>query len=218
MGGLYRWGEARGPRLLRKELQESIWYTHFQQNPIWFAMSKTEIDVDPCDHITSDAIGQPGQRVFYIQALQADKTHTVIIEKTQLQSLAVGIEQFLAEVSRQNPDLEEASADYVEEHMRINPPVDPAFRVGEIGLGYDQARDRVVLFVREVQAEAEGSVAESESESGTVYRFWCTRTQLRRLARWGAEIASRGRPVCRQCGQPMEPEGHFCPKKNGHMH
>lgn len=179
-------------------------------------MSKTEIDVDPCDHITSDAIGQPGQRVFYIQALQADKTYTVIIEKTQLQSMAVGIEQFLAEVSRQNPDLEEASADYVEEHMRINPPVDPAFRVGEIGLGYDQARDRVVLFVREVQADEQEQ--ESEAETGTVYRFWCTRTQLRKLARWGVEIASRGRPMCPQCGQPMEPEGHFCPKKNGHLH
>src|SRR5512139_3865164 len=135
-------------------------------------MPRTEIDVDPCDHITSDAIGQPGQRVFYIQALQADKTYTVIIEKTQLQSLAVGVEQFLAEVARQNPNLEEASADYVEAQMRISPPVDPAFRVGEIGLGYDQIRDRVVLFVRELQAE------DQEAESGTVYRFWCTRTQL----------------------------------------
>ena len=183
-------------------------------------MSKIEIDIDPCDHITSDAIGQPGQRVFYIQALQADKTYTVIIEKTQLQSMAVGIEQFLVEVSRQNPNLEEASADYVEEHMRINPPVDPAFRVGEIGLGYDQARDRVVLFVREVQADDQGQEQETDpdTETGTVYRFWCTRTQLRRLARWGVEIASRGRPMCTQCGQPMEPEGHFCPKKNGHLH
>jgi uncharacterized repeat protein (TIGR03847 family) len=175
-------------------------------------MPKTEIDVDPCDHITSDAIGQPGQRVFYIQAFQADKTYTVIIEKSQLQSLAVGIEQFLAEVARQNPNLEEASADYVEEQMRISPPVDPSFRVGEVGLGYDQTRDRVVLFVREVQAE------EAEAQSGMVFRFWCTRAQLRKLARWGVEIVSRGRPICPQCGQPMEPEGHFCPKKNGHMH
>jgi len=175
-------------------------------------MSKTEIDVDPCDHITGDAIGQPGQRVFYLQAFQAEKTYTVIIEKTQLQSLAVGVEQFLVEVARQNPGLEEAPADFIEEQMRIHPPVDPAFRVGEIGLGYDQARDRVVLFVRELQGE------DAEPESGSVIRFWCTRTQIHKLARWGAEIASRGRPTCPQCGQPMEPEGHFCPKKNGHLH
>jgi len=175
-------------------------------------MSKTEIDIDPCDHITSDAIGQPGQRVFYIQAFQADKTFAVIIEKSQLQSLAVGIEQFLAEVARQNPSLAEASADYVEAQMHISPPVDPAFRVGEIGLGYDQVRDRVVLFARELVGE------DQEEDTGTVYRFWCTRTQLRQLARWGVEVAGRGRPMCPQCGQPMEPEGHFCPKKNGHKH
>ena len=36
--------------------------------------------------------------------------------------------------------------DYVEDVMRINPPVDPLFRVGEIGLGYDKDRDRVVVF------------------------------------------------------------------------
>ena len=95
-------------------------------------MPRSEIDVDPCDHITGDAIGQPGQRVFYIQAFQAEKTYTVIIEKAQLQSLAVGVEQFLAEVARQNLNLDEPEADYIEEHMRINPPVDPIFRVGEI--------------------------------------------------------------------------------------
>ncbi len=175
-------------------------------------MPKTEIDVDPCDHITGDAIGKPGQRVFYLQAFQAEKTYSVIIEKTQLQSLAVGVEQFLAEVARQNPNLEEAGADYNEEMMRINPPVDPLFRVGEIGLGYDQTRDLVVLFVRELLTE------DQDPESGSVIRFWCTRTQIRRLARWGVNVVSRGRPICPQCGQPMEPEGHFCPKKNGHLH
>ena len=114
---------------------------------------RLELDIDPCDHITSDAIGKPGQRVFYIQAFRAEKTYTVIIEKTQLLTLAIGVEKFLAEVARQNPELEEASSDYVEEQMRINPPVDPMFRVGEIGLGYDQVRDRVVLLVRELLTE-----------------------------------------------------------------
>jgi len=194
------------------QVEWALWYTLLRTAPRFSPMSKTEIDIDPCDHITSDAIGQPGQRVFYIQAFQADKTFAVIIEKSQLQSLAVGIEQFLAEVARQNPSLAEASADYVEAQMHISPPVDPAFRVGEIGLGYDQVRDRVVLFARELVGE------DQEEDTGTVYRFWCTRTQLRQLARWGVEVAGRGRPMCPQCGQPMEPEGHFCPKKNGHKH
>ena len=175
-------------------------------------MSRFEIDVDPCDHITADAIGKPGQRVFYLQAFQDKRTITIIIEKAQLQSLAIGIEQFLAQISQQNPDLEEASGDYIEQVMRINPPVDPLFRVGEIGLGYDKDRDRVVVFVKELLTE------DADPESASQIRFWATRTQLRMLARWGAEVVTRGRPVCPQCGQPMEPEGHFCPKKNGRLH
>ena len=40
-------------------------------------MPRFEIDVDPVDHITADAIGKPGQRVFYIQAWQDQRTVNV---------------------------------------------------------------------------------------------------------------------------------------------
>jgi uncharacterized repeat protein (TIGR03847 family) len=175
-------------------------------------MPRFEIDVDPCDHITADAIGVPGQRVFYLQAYQDTRTVTVIIEKIQLQSLAVGIEQYLAKLAEQNPDLAEASAEFREEHMRISPPVEPVFRAGEIGLGYDKERDMLVLITREVIMEGD------EPEEAAVIRYWCTRSQARALARWGVDVVKRGRPTCPQCGQPIEPEGHFCPKKNGYRH
>ena len=58
---------------------------------------------------------------------------------------------------------------------------------------------------------AEG-VAEDEGRS---FRLWCTRAQARQLSHWAEEVINRGRPICPQCGQPMEPDGHFCPKKNG---
>jgi uncharacterized repeat protein (TIGR03847 family) len=175
-------------------------------------MPRFEIDVDPCDHITADAIGNPGQRVFYLQAYQEQRTITILIEKAQLQSLAIGVEQFLSQLNEQNPDLEEAVGDFYEEQMRIHPPVDPLFRAGEIGLGYDKERDRVVVFAKELLTE------EEEPESAAQIRFWATRSQMRKLARWGADVVNRGRAICPQCGQPMEPEGHFCPKKNGHLH
>ncbi len=94
-----------------------------------------EIDLQPVSHITTDAIGQPGKRVFYIQAWQSTRTLSLIVEKIQVQSLAVGLEQFLAELQQRYPELPEASGDYDEERMRIRPPVDPLFRVGELGLG-----------------------------------------------------------------------------------
>lgn len=175
-------------------------------------MSPDEIELNPVDHITTDAIGQPGKRVFYLQGWQGNRNVTVIVEKFQIQSLAVGVEQFLTEISTKFPDLPSAEADFIEERMHIHPPVDPQFRVGELGLGYDAENDLVVLIAR--QSVEEGA----DPDEAAVVRFWCTRSQLQALSHWGLEIASRGRPICPQCGEPMDPEGHFCPKKNGHKH
>jgi uncharacterized repeat protein (TIGR03847 family) len=191
-----------------------------------------DIDLEPITHITTDAIGDPGNRVFYIQGWQDERTVTLIVEKVQIQTLAVGLEQFLAEIEEKFPELEEASADYDEDKMHITPPVDPLFRVGELGLGYDTDRDLVVLITRELVAEdldvkqdvgqeedqEENSDEIHEKQKGSVVRFWCSRMQIRAMCRWGIEVTSRGRPLCPQCGQPMDSKGHFCPKKNGHKH
>jgi len=64
-----------------------------------------------------------------------------------------------------------------------------------------------VLVARELQDETQ------ESE---VIRFWCSRSQLRAMCQWGLEVAGQGRPICGNCGEPKDPQGHFCPKSNGH--
>lgn len=174
-------------------------------------MARTEIDVNPVFHITIDAIGKPGQRVFYIQGWQSDtQVITLILEKAQVQTLALGIEQFLAEVQQKYPDLTEASSEYDESKMKISPPVDPLYRVGELGLAYDADQDKLVLVAREILIEG------VEPEEVGLVRFWCSRSQTRAMATWGLEVTKRGRQICPQCGEPMDPEGHFCPKKNGH--
>jgi uncharacterized repeat protein (TIGR03847 family) len=177
-------------------------------------MARFDLDINPLEHICVDAIGQPGSRVFYIQGWRATDPQpvTIIIEKIQLQSLALGGEQMLTELALQKPELAVPDVQYDPDKMRITPPLDPLFRAGEMGLGYDADRDLIVIMVREIVAEG------GEPEDAAVVRFWCTRAQIRILVDWGNEVVKRGRPICTQCGQPMEPEGHFCPKKNGHKH
>lgn len=169
-------------------------------------------ELRPVDHVTTDAIGPAGKRVFYIQAWKQDRTITVTVEKIQVQSLAQAIEQFLAELNTKFVDLPSASAEFDEDQMHVHPPVEPLFRAAQLGLGYDPEGDLVALELRE------GTEEEGQPTELGVVRLWCTRSQLRALANWGIEIASRGRPLCPQCGQPMDPEGHFCVKKNGHKH
>jgi uncharacterized repeat protein (TIGR03847 family) len=175
-------------------------------------MPGQEIDLNPVSRITTGAIGPPGQRVFYLQGRDESNLVTLIVEKIQIQSLAVGLEQFLQELAGQYPDLPAAQGDFREPEMELEQPIDPAFRVGQLGLGFDRPTDRAVIVAHELLPE------DQDPEQASVARFWCTRSQLRALGRWGLEIAGRGRPICGNCGEPIDPRGHFCPRSNGHKH
>jgi uncharacterized repeat protein (TIGR03847 family) len=175
-------------------------------------MSDTHFEIRPVDRITVGAVGEPGQRVFFLQAAGAARQLTLGLEKEQVQMLALSIEQFLNDLQQRFPSLPEADAGYEESEMQLEPPIEPAFQIGSIGLGYDDREDRLLLVLRESMVE--GDPKEDSSEAS----LWCTRDQLRALSHWGLELARRGRPICGNCGRPIDPEGHFCPRKNGHKH
>jgi len=175
-------------------------------------MAPLEFEIKPVMKITTDAIGEPGNRIFYLQAKSDDQIVTLIIEKQQVQSLAIGVEQFLLDLQNRHPNLPQASFDYIESEMQLEKPFEPVFRIGQLGLGYDEETDLLILVAHESQTDEE---AEGE---GAIARFWCTRSQIRTMCHWGLELASRGRPICGNCGQPIDQVGHFCPKSNGHKH
>jgi uncharacterized repeat protein (TIGR03847 family) len=173
-------------------------------------MPKNEIVLDPVDLITVDAVGKPGQRVFYLLGRKGPRTISLIIEKFQLQFLISGGEKFLGEIYSKFPQLKAPTANYREGDMVITPPLDPKFRVGYINLAYNDALDRVCIITSEIPPD---TVEETDFLS---VRYWCSRTQFVNLSHWGNIVVERGREICPQCLQPMDPSGHFCPKKNGH--
>ncbi len=178
-------------------------------------MSRINIDLNPVTDVTVDAIGQPGERVFYLQGRNADQVITLLVEKFQIQTLALAVENLMSELREKSPDLADASPDYEEEEMTLDPPLDPLFRVGELSLGYDPEQDLMVLIAKEVPMSLSSEEDEEEDDLSEV-RFWCTRSQLWALSRWGIELASRGRPVWPSTGEPILPPGEFSPKNNGH--
>ncbi len=171
-------------------------------------MSKELYDLNPVSHITADAVGAPGERTFYLQASQQDMLVTLILEKEQVHALAVSIEQMLEELSNRHPvsiDETQAISQY---ELTLREPIEPAFRVGQLGLGYDEESDMLILVAQE-QAE--------ETEEVSATRFWATRTQMKALSEHSQQVVQSGRPTCPLCGQPMDPDGHFCPRRNGHQ-
>jgi uncharacterized repeat protein (TIGR03847 family) len=161
--------------------------------------------------ITVDAIGEPGQRVFFLQAKDDDQALSFILEKVQVESLSVAIARLLAEVSKQQTIVDEKDFAFEEESMHIQPPVDPLFRIGEMGMAFEDEDQKIVLVLQEVPF---GDVT---AENAQKIALRCNPQQLAALSTWAMALVNRGRPICPYCNEPMEKD-HLCPKKNGHKH
>lgn len=168
------------------------------------------VEMHKADHISAGCVGDVGDRTFFIQASKESDLLTLLCEKFQVQQLASGIRDFVEELQRKNPDLAPSTLDYTEAEMELREPLEPLFRVGHMGVGYDEENDMMVLV-----AQASTSEEEQVTDASTA-RIWATRSQMVVMGAHGDEVASRGRPTCGNCLQPIDPEGHFCPKSNGH--
>jgi len=161
-------------------------------------------DLNPVSHLTVGALGEPGKRTFFIQGLQDSIVVTLASEKEQVIALSRGIDEILERLGVGAP-----AGLMREEEMELAEPIDPIFRIGQLGLGYDAASKLLVLVAYELPEEENPATI-------NVVRFWATPEQMRMVARHAAVIVAAGRPLCVLCGRPIDPDGHFCPKRNGH--
>jgi len=174
----------------------------------------TSFELDPVTKLATGAVGEPGERVFYLQARSADQVVTLLVEKEQVRALAVSIEQLLDALPEPREPEEEISPDDAD----IEDPLLPEWRVGPMALHYDEARDRIVLIASEavpVDEEDPERAPEASPDAATA-RFVATRAQARALSEHAEEVVEAGRPRCRFCGFPMDAGGHTCPAMNGH--
>jgi uncharacterized repeat protein (TIGR03847 family) len=174
------------------------------------------IELDPVERITAGAVGEPGSRIFYLQGRTGDRLVSLLVEKEQVQLLAASVVEILSRVGK------ETGQGPAEEEMELEEPILPEWRAGRLSIGYHEERDLLLLEAEEAlpepddDEEAAEVVALSESAEPERARFWATREQMLSLARHGATVCAQGRPRCRLCGNPLEPEGHRCPALNGH--
>jgi uncharacterized repeat protein (TIGR03847 family) len=166
-------------------------------------------DLNPVDRITTDAIGEPGSRVFYLQARKGRQLVTVICEKEHVAALAMAVDQILLSLAGGDEDVVVEPDPALDDNMDLEVPLEPVFRTGRVNLGYDQDSELLVIIAYELMAE-------DDDTPPSVARFWATPAQMRAFSIRGQEVVAAGRPICAMCGEPIEPEGHFCPRKTGH--
>ena len=177
-----------------------------------------EIELDAVDSLGAGAVGDPGQREFFLQARKESAQLTVLVEKEQVALLATEAVAFLDRISEEYPEETRELMPPLMQEAGLREPAVPLFRARLIGLGFDPEREMVLIELRENSTdddeEEETAEPDEEVEEGYVARIYATRSQVRAMAARGAEAVSAGRPLCPLCDMPMDPAGHRCPRWN----
>ena len=174
---------------------------------------------DPPERFVAGTVGQPGDRTFYLQASGGGRTVSVALEKVQVQVLADRLGQLLEEVRRRGVgEVPVVAPRELEDTAPLDAPVEEEFRVSTMGLAWDGDDSRVVV---EALAPTDDEEAEVEplsdaDEGPDALRVRITAEAARAFIKRAERVVAAGRPPCPLCSLPLDPEGHICPRQNGH--
>ncbi|MEA2451638.1 MAG: hypothetical protein QOG04_348 [Actinomycetota bacterium] len=168
----------------------------------------SELEQSP-EIFTADYMGEPGKRTFFIQSQDDETTLSFLVEKQQVAVLAERMRDVLLMIDE--TDTIKSAPPARDPGLNAAQPVEPEWRVGNMGLAYDEETDRVVVLLEEAQTEED----EPDLEAGAA-RMMLRRDQARSFILHAIAIVDEGRPICQLCGLPMDPAGHKCPASNGH--
>lgn len=174
-----------------------------------------KIDLGLVDNVVAESIGKPGERTFKVTAQSRRGRAVVWMEKEQLFQVALAIRQFTA-ATEQPTDPER----YQPEMPAPPAPAEIEFRAKEMSLRHDRSTDIFTVEAANVDSDAaRDAAAETETDdeaTPVAIQFSFSRPSGVKLSEQAIEVCAAGRPRCQLCGGPIDPEGHVCPRKNGH--
>lgn len=176
---------------------------------------------DTPDRFVAGTVGAPGNRAFFLQARDGDRIVSVAVEKLQVAVLADRLGDLLDELERRGIAGSEDAGEAVGDTAALDEPINEAFRAGTLSLGWDTTDDMVVLEARELteddEAAGEGELIDDDEEDGPdLLQVRLTPASARGFIAQALRLVAAGRPPCPLCGQPLDPQGHLCPRRNGH--
>jgi uncharacterized repeat protein (TIGR03847 family) len=194
-------------------------------------MARRIYNFDKPDRFVAGAVGQPGSRTFFLQAREGDRVVSVVLEKVQVNILAEHLAQLLAEARARGANLPEEPAPTDIDTAPLEDPAHIVFRVGTMTIAWDGEDESVVVEAHaltedddldddEPQAEVVDDAdddADLEDDSDMIRVHLEPLTALA-FAHRALQVVASGRPPCPFCGQPLNPEGHICARRNGFMH
>lgn len=160
------------------------------------------------------AIGQPGEREFFLQIKSPDGLNTVALEKEQVRALSEQIARLLVEIRRAGLVAKvESSVPAKIDKDPIEFPIDKDFQLGIANLSWK--RDHIELTLQAISSDDlillddidEGPDLIISQIPIDLAKGFCIRAN---------ELINQGRSACPFCGLPINLSGHLCPRANGY--
>ena len=188
------------------------------------------------DRFVAGTVGEPGQRTFFLQAREGTRITSVALEKQQVSVLAERVDLLLDEALRRSGGdvtIPAVAPVGVGDQEPLDLPIVEEFRVGTITLSWDSDEGRVVIELFPVTDETvvmqsydededvsgdtpdEDVEIEVEVEASEVLVVKLEPAYARAFVRRAMSVVSAGRAPCQFCGNPIDPDGHLCPRANG---
>ncbi|MGH3317141.1 MAG: DUF3090 domain-containing protein [Nocardioidaceae bacterium] len=178
---------------------------------------------DPPERFVVGTVGEPGQRTFFLQARAGARLTSVALEKEQVVALAERVDEMLDEIVRTSAGdspVPAVSPVEMDDSEPLEQPIEEEFRVGTMTLAWDNSAEQVVLEIFSTESSVEDdeqgeSEDEPEDEASEVLEVHLSAASARAFAKRAGSVVAAGRPSCPFCGNPLDPQGHICPRANG---
>jgi uncharacterized repeat protein (TIGR03847 family) len=206
------------------------------------------------DRFVAGTVGRPGNRTFFLQAIQGGRIASVALEKVQVAVLADRVAAILAELERRGVTGAAGVVPTGDDDRPLDEPLREEFRVGTLTISWDDEEAELLVEARSQGDEDEDEADEDEADEDEadedeadedeaevletsadlddddeddipddapigpdVLRVRLSPAMALGFAQRARRIVGAGRPPCPFCGQPLNPEGHICARKNGYL-
>ena len=190
-------------------------------------MNRRVFSFDAPDRFVCGAVGEPGQRTFFLQAIKGRQVVSVALEKVQVAVLAERLALLLLRLREQGVAAAESTSPQILPPDTPSPLAEPLieeFRVGSMVLSWDAQRERVVIEAHEVaelgaeEEDEDEALPDDASDGPDLVRVHLRPTEAQDFVAGAVAVMQAGRPPCPNCGEPLDPTGHFCARRNGYTH
>ncbi len=197
-------------------------------------MARRTFLFDPPERFIAGTVGEPGNRVFFLQAREGNRLVSVTLEKVQVAALAERLGKLLFDLDEHGiADIKPGRT--IDDVAPLDEPLIEAFRAGTLTLGWDGERERILIEAHAmsdaeeaedededemasdeaVASAIEDLIADDDADGPDVLRVHLTAPAARAFVERALRVVRAGRPPCPLCGNPLDPQGHICPRRNG---